>query len=83
MNNNSQAILHGVEENDTSRTKITLGDASIWHFRSSDRDDYKRLGVAIGNNIHLTELRVFPSAVPSSDVVDDEFYDGLTKLFSS
>ena len=75
MNNNSQVILQVVKNNDTSLTQLTLGDYA-WHFTSSDRDDFTRLGAAIGENIHIKQLIVIPSAVPSN-VVGEEFYEGL------
>ena len=77
MNSNCQGILRRVEGNDTSLTQLTLGDSYDWQFRSSDRDDFTRLGAAIGNNTHLTEMIVFPGGITSD--VDEEFYDGLKR----
>ena len=76
MNRNSREILRVVEGNDTSSTQLFIDDRYDWHFRSRDRDDFTRLGVAIGNNTHIKHLNVFPSGIPS-DVLDEEFYDGL------
>ena len=76
MNRNSREILQAVEESDTSLTQLFIDDRYDWHFRSRDRDDFTRLGVAIGNNTHIAQLNVFPSGIPS-DVLDEEFYEGL------
>ena len=59
MNNNSKKTLRRIEQNDDELTLLCIGDPDFdGGFISSDTSDYSRLGAAIGNNNHLTKLRV-------------------------
>ena len=78
MNSISQETLRRVEQNDAQFTDLWINPTG-GAFRSSDACDYSRLGVAIGNNTHLTKLRVYLRANQALDIANNEFFDGLKR----
>ena len=82
MNNNSKKTLRRIEQNDDELTLLCIGDPDFdGGFISSDTSDYSRLGAAIGNNNHLTNLRVCLGANrnQSLDISNTEFFGGLKR----
>lgn len=73
--------IRRVEQNDPTLTTITIGGDTdaFTRFASSLGDDYDHLGVAIGNNQHLTGLNITLDT-PAGDVaLDSGFFDGLKR----
>ena len=59
MDRLSENTLHRIEQNDDALSELRIGGSlSKGEFHSSNSDDFSRLGAAIGNNTHLTELIV-------------------------
>jgi len=81
MDSHSQETLRKVEENDVELTTLWIGEGEGM-FSSRVGDDFSRLGAAIGENTHITEVAVVLSNALALDVANDGFYDGL-KLNSS
>ena len=80
MNSNSKETLRRIEQNDAQFTELYLGHSSLdGGFQSSDASDYSQLGAAIGNNIHLTKLRVFLDANQALNIENTEFFNGLKR----
>ena len=85
MNNNSEETLRRVEQNDGDLTELYIGELLLGfsdvdgEFQSSDASDYSRLGTAIGNNTHLTKLRVYLGANQALDIANNEFFNGLKR----
>ena len=79
MDSQSQKTLRRVEENDAKLTDLWICDAHDQDglFNSTDGDDFSRLGAAIEENTHLTDLWVVLSHAIALDVTNNEFYDGL------
>ena len=78
MNGNSQKTLRRIEQNDAGLIKLWIGySGNVGWFKSSDASDYSRLGAAIGNNNHLTKLRVCLGAIQALDVANEEFFNGI------
>ena len=76
MDSRSQETLRMVEENDDTLTKLRIGIDYNIGFNSTDGDDFSRLGAAIEENTHLTDLWVVLSHAVALDVTNNEFYDG-------
>ena len=81
MDSRSQETLRRIEQNDDQLTTLWMGNSNYGGgFRSSDASDYSRLGAAIGNNTHLTNLQVFLVVDGSAlDIANTEFFDGLKR----
>ena len=81
MNNNSKKTLRRIEQNDDELTLLCIGESVDGGFISSDAGDYSRLGAAIGNNNHLTNLRVCLGANhnQSLDISNTEFFNCLKR----
>jgi len=76
--------IRRVEKNDPTLTRITIGGDTdaFTRYAFSLGDDYDRLGVAIGNNQHLTGLNVTldtPAGEVALDTLDLGFFDGLMR----
>ena len=66
---NSQDTLRRVEQNDAQFTELLIGYVNNdGGFTSSDASDSSRLGTAIGNNTHLTNLVVNLRANQALDI---------------
>ena len=80
MDGNSQVTLRRIEQNDAELIGLWIGNPDyVGGFISSDAGDYTRLGAAIGNNTHLTKLRVFLDANQALDIANNAFSDGLKR----
>ena len=79
MDRLSENTLHRIEQNDDALSELRIGGSlSKGEFHSSNSDDFSRLGAAIGNNTHLTEL-IVDLHRNSLAVEDRGFYDGLKR----
>ena len=76
----SKETLRRIEQNDDELTELCIGygyqDGGLI---SSDASDYSRLGIAIGNNTHLTKLVVALNDECALDAAHNEFFDGLKR----
>ena len=79
MDSLSQNTLRRVEQNGAALSKLRIGGANYDAdaFTSSYGDDYARLGTAIGNNTHITNLVIDLRDVNSLTIEERGFYDGL------
>ena len=79
MDNHSQSTLRRIEQNDAGLSELWIANFNFdGRFKSSDAGDYSRLGAAIGNNNHLTKLRVY-GANQALDAANTEFFDGIKR----
>ena len=82
MDKRSEKTLHKIGQNDGALEKLWIGSYFVsekWNgaFNSSDSEDYSRLGAAVGENNHLTELFVADFDESALTVTNSEFFDGL------
>ena len=81
-----QETLRRVEENDATLTELNIGGLDNinllshgnFHFNSSNTRDYSTLGTFIGQNTHLTTLKVTLYELPALENTN-KFYDGLKR----
>ena len=71
--------LRRIEQNDATLEQFRIGGGrSGFTFHANVGDDYSRLGTAIGNNTHITNL-VIDLDENALSVEDSGFYDGLKR----
>ena len=69
-----RAILDTIEDNDPTFTVLNIGQS----YNLLNHDHFSALGAAIGENNHLTELKIDVSSINQSDISTfQSLFDGL------
>jgi len=83
MDKSSETALLAVEQNSNELTSLNLGVGYMDEkrvFKSSDSDDYNRLGTAVGTNTHLTSLKIHNLYNNITlNTANKQFYDGIRR----
>ena len=84
MDKHSENTLRKIEQNDDALTELLIGRSYVRNnyngaFNSSSSEDYSRLGAAIGNNTHLSELSVADFDDRVLTVTNRRFFDGIKR----